>query len=84
MRLQKPYYNLANRIAYLKDTELPLGVLPVDAAPVLITLGNQDVLNAIENFKQSNGVTGVTPNNDDSETLGDAKPDNNEKENNNK
>ena len=28
-----------------EDTELPLGVLPVDAAPVPITLGNQDVLN---------------------------------------
>ena len=31
-----------------KDTELPLGVLPVDAAPVPITLGNQDVLKLIE------------------------------------
>ena len=67
-----------------KDTELPLGVLPVDAAPVPITLGNQDVLNAIENFKQSNGETGVTPNNDDPKTPGDAKQDNNKKENNNK
>ena len=35
------------------DTELPLGVLPVDAVPVPITLGNQDVLNAIENFKEN-------------------------------
>ena len=67
-----------------EDTELPLGVLPVDAAPVPITLGNQDVLNAIENFKQSNGETGITPNNDDPKTPGDAKQDNNEKENNNK
>ena len=38
-----------------EDPELPLGVLPVDAAPVPITLGKQDVLNAIENFKQTNG-----------------------------
>ena len=67
-----------------EDTELPLGVLPVDAAPVLITLGNQDVLNAIENFKQNNGETGITPNNNDPKTSGDAKQNNNEKENNNK
>ena len=67
-----------------EDTELPLGVLLDDAAPVPITLGNQDVLNAIENFKQSNGETGVTPNNDNAKTPGDAKQDNNEKENNNK
>ena len=40
-----------------EDTELPLGVLPVDAAPVPINLGNQDVLNAIENFKQNNVET---------------------------
>ena len=39
------------------DSELPLGVLPVDAVPVPITLGNQDVLNAIENFKQTNRET---------------------------
>ena len=31
-----------------EDTELPLGVLPVDAAPVLITLGNQDVLTRLK------------------------------------
>ena len=67
-----------------EDTELPLGVLPVDAAPVLITLGNQDVLNAIENFKQNNGDTGIPSNNDDPKTPGDAKQDNNEKENKNK
>ena len=67
-----------------KDTELPLGVLPVDASPVPITLGNQDVLNAIENFKQNNGETGITPNNDDPKTPGDVKLDNNKKENNNK
>ena len=67
-----------------EDTELPLGVLPVDAAPVPLTLGNQDVLNTIENFKQSNGETGVTPNKDNPKTPGDAKQDNNEKENNNK
>ena len=59
-------------------------MLPVDAAPVPITLGNQDVLNAIENFKQSNGETGITSNNDDPKTPGDVKQDNNEKENNNK
>ena len=48
------------------DTELPLGVLPVDAAPVPITLGNQDVLNAIEkNFKQTNCDTGTGSNNSD-------------------
>ena len=63
-----------------EDTELPLGVLPVDAAPVPITLGNQDVLNVIENFKQSNGETGITPNNDDPKTPGDAKQDNNRKQ----
>ena len=40
-----------------EDTELPLGVLPVDAAPVPRTLGNQDVLNVIKNFKQNNGET---------------------------
>ena len=52
-----------------EDPELPLGVLPVDAAPVLITLGNQDVLDAIENFKQSNGGTGVTSDNSDSKNM---------------
>ena len=67
-----------------EDTELPLGVLPINAAPVPITLGNQDVLNAIENFKQSNGETGITPNNNVPKTPGDAKQDNNKKENNNK
>ena len=35
------------------ETKLPLGTLPVDTAPVPIVLGNQDVLNAIENLKQS-------------------------------
>ena len=68
-----------------EDTELPLGVLPVDAAPVLITLGNQDVLNVIENFKQNNGETGIASNNNnDPKTPEDAKWDNNEKENKNK
>ena len=68
-----------------EDTELPLGVLTVDAAIVLITLGNQDVLNAIENFKQNNGETGTGSNkNDDPKTPEDAKRDNNEKENKNK
>ena len=63
------------------DTELPLGVLPIDAAPVLITLGNQDVLNAIENFKQTNCETGTGSNNsDDPKTTEDAKRNNNEKE----
>ena len=63
------------------DTELPLGVLPVDAAPVPITLGNQDVLNAIENFKQTNCNTGTGSNNsDDPKTTEDAKRNNNEKE----
>ena len=57
-----------------EDTELPLGVLPVDAAPVPITLGNQDVLNAIENFKQNNGETGTASNNNnDPKTPEDAK-----------
>ena len=59
-------------------------MLPVDAAPVLITLGNQDVLNAIENFKQNNGETGTASNNDDPKTPDDVKQDNNEKENKNK
>ena len=54
-----------------EDPELPLGVLPVDAAPLPITLGNQDVLNAIENFKQTNGETGVTPNNSDNKKVPD-------------
>ena len=42
------------------DIELPLGVLPVDAAPVPITLGNEDVLNAIENFKNTESETTTT------------------------
>ena len=67
-----------------EDTELPLDVLPVDAAPVLINLGNQDDLNAIENFKQNNVETGISSNNDDPKTPGDTKQDNNEKENKNK
>ena len=68
-----------------EDTELPLGVLPVDAAPVPITLGNQDVLNTIENFKQNNGETGTGSNNyDDPKTPEDVQQDNNEKENKNK
>ena len=67
-----------------EDTELCLGVLPVDAAPVPITLGNQDVLNTIENFKQNNGETGIPSNNDDPKTPGDTKQDNNKKENKNK
>ena len=67
------------------DTELPLGVLPVDAAPVPITLGNQDVLNTIENFKQKNGETGTgSNNNNDPKIPEDVKCDNNEKENKNK
>ena len=66
------------------DTELPLGVLPVDAAPVPITLGNQDVLNAIENFKQTNGETGTRSNNSDDPKIPEgAKRNNNEKENKN-
>ena len=68
-----------------EDTELPLGVLPFDAAPLLITLGNQDVLNTVENFKQNNGETGtVSNNNNDPKNPEDAKRDNNEKENKNK
>ena len=67
------------------DPELPLGVLPMDAAPVPITLGNQDVLNAIENFKQTNGETGVTTDNSDNKNVpDDLKKDHNEKENKNK
>ena len=67
------------------DTELPLGVLPVDAAPVPITLGNQDVLYAIENFKQKNGETGTGSNNNDNPKIPeDVKHDNNKKENKNK
>ena len=63
------------------DTELPLGVLPVDAAPVPITLGNQDVLNAIENLKQTHCETGTGSNNsDDPKTPEHAKSNNNEKE----
>ena len=54
-----------------EDTELPLGVLPVDAAPVLITLGSQDILNMIENFKENNVETGISSNNDDPKTPGD-------------
>ena len=66
------------------DTELPLGVLPVYAAPVLITLGNQDVLNAIENFKQTNGETGTGSNNSHNPKIPeDVKHNNNEKENKN-
>ena len=62
------------------DTELPLGVLPIDAAPVPITLGNQDVLNMIENFKQTNGETGTGSNNsDDPKIPEDVKHDNNER-----
>ena len=66
------------------DPKLPLGVLPVDAAPVPITLGNQDVLNAIENFKQTNGKTGVTTNNSDNKNVPDDLKNDNEKENKNK
>ena len=67
------------------DTELPLGVLPVDAAPVPITLGKQDVLNTIENFKQKNGETGTGSNNNNYPKIPeDVKCDNNEKENKNK
>ena len=64
--------------------ELPLGVLPVDAAPVPITLGKQDVLNAIENFKKTNGKMEATPDNSNNTKPDDPKKDNNEKENNNK
>ena len=68
-----------------EDSELPLGVLLVDAAPVPITLGNQDVLNVIENFKQTNGETGVTPDNSGNKKVpDDPKKDNNEKENKSK
>ena len=42
------------------DTELPLGVLPVDVAPVPVTLGNEDILNAIENFKNTENETTIT------------------------
>ena len=65
-----------------EDPELPLGVVPVNAAPVPITLGNH---NAIENSKQTNGETGVTPDNSDNKKMpDDPKKDNNEKENNSK
>ena len=43
-------------------TELPLGVLPVDAAPVPIALGNEDILNAIENFKNTETEMTTTKN----------------------
>ena len=62
-----------------EDLELPLGVLPVDAAPVPITLGKQDVLNAIENFKQTNGETEATPDNSNNTKSDNSKKDNNEK-----
>ena len=66
------------------NTELSLGVLPIDMAPVPITLGNQDVLNVIENFKQNNGETGtVSNNNNNQKNQEDTKRDNNEKENKN-
>ena len=58
------------------DNELPIGTLPVDAAPVPITLGKQDVLTAIENFKQSNGIT--TDKTNDQNTPDFPKSDNNE------
>ena len=63
-----------------EDPKLPLGVLPVNAAPVPITLGKQDVLNAIENFKQTNGETRATPDNSVNTNLDGPKKDNNEKE----
>ena len=66
------------------NTELPLGVLPIDTAPVPITLGNQDVLNTIENFKQSNDETGTVSNintNDNQNNQDDTKRNNDEKEN---
>ena len=64
------------------DSELPLGVLPVDAAPVPITLGKQDVFNAIENFKQTNHDTETTTNNQQDKTVQDgSKTDHSEKEN---
>ena len=66
-----------------EDGELPVGVLPVDAAPVPIALDNQDVLNAIENFKQNNGETGTPSNNDIPKIPDDVKQDKNEKENKN-
>ena len=67
-----------------EDPELPLGVLPVHAAPVPITLGKQDVLNAIENFKQTNGETEATLDNSNNTKSDNLKKDNNEKENKNK
>ena len=63
------------------DTELPLGVLPVDTAPVPITLGNQDVLNTIENLKQTNCETGIGSNSsNDPKTPEDVKLNNNKKD----
>ena len=65
------------------DPELPIGVLPVDAAPVPITLGNEDVLNAIENFKQNNNETGIVPSTNVNTNQEDTDNNSNEKENKN-
>ena len=63
-------------------------MLPVDAAPVPITLGNQDVLNAIENFKNTDNETDTIKENnsglDDSNIKQDDKDTGAEKENKNK
>ena len=68
-----------------EDPELPLGVLPVDAAPVPIALGNQDVLNAIENFKHTSGETGVTLDNSNvNKNPNDPNKENDNNDNNNK
>ena len=55
------------------DTELPLGILSVDAAPVPITLGNEDVLNVIENFKNNETETRTMTTKDKKASLDDSK-----------
>ena len=64
-----------------ENPELPIGVLPVDAAPVPITLGNDDVLNTIENFKQNNKETGRVPSVNDNTNRENTNNNSNEKEN---
>ena len=51
-----------------EDVELPIGTLLVDAAPVLIALGNQDVLNAIENIKKNEAGADNTSKRNNSKT----------------
>ena len=63
------------------NSELPIGILPVDTAPVPIALGNEDVLNAIENFKQNNNEPGRLLSANDYANTEHLDDNNNEKEN---